>query len=241
METDPESAEMIKYAANTMLAARISLMNEFSRICQAVGADVEKVRIGVGLDKRIGSAFLFPGLGYGGSCFPKDVLAMTRFAERAGIDNSICYAIHDTNIRQWNIFLPYVEKELGRDMTGKLITLFGLAYKPRTDDVRESPALRVAQWCLERGAIVRGFDPEAGGKAKEMLPAIEIACDIESALLGSDALFLCTEWNEFRTLDLEILKKIMRRPLLFDGRNIFLPETMKEYGIRYYSVGRKFV
>ncbi len=239
METDPESAEMIKYSSNVMLAARISLMNEISRICHAVGADVEKVRIGVGLDRRIGSSFLFAGLGYGGSCFPKDVQAMAYLAEQSGIESGMCRAIDTANLKQREILLPFITKEFGSDCTGLDFALLGLAYKPRTDDVRESPALVLAGHLLEMGARVRGFDPEAGENAKRALPGLALAEGIEEALTGVDALFICTEWNEFRTLDWERLRDIMKRPLVFDGRNLYYPEEMAERGFTYYSVGRR--
>ncbi len=239
METDPESAEMIKYASNVMLAARISLMNEISRVCQVVGADVEKVRVGVGLDKRIGSSFLFAGLGYGGSCFPKDVQAMAYLAEESGIESGMCRAIDTANQKQRKVLFPFVEKEFGPDWRGRTFALLGLAYKPRTDDVRESPALVLAEHLLAGGATVRGFDPEAGEKAKRKLPGLELAVGIEEALHGVDALFICTEWNEFRTLDWERMKGIMKQAVVFDGRNLYYPEEMAERGFRYYSVGRK--
>ena len=238
METDPESAEMIKYTSNVMLAARISLMNEISGICQAVGADVERVRVGVGLDRRIGTSFLFPGLGFGGSCFPKDVLAMVRLADGAGLNAGICQAVHDVNMRQKAYLLPFVEKEFGADLRGRVFAFFGLSYKPRTDDVRESPALWMADLLMGRGAAVRGLDPEAGLKAKKALPGLEIVDRVEDGLAGADALFLCTEWNEFRSLDWRSIKGMMRRPLVFDGRNIYEPEEMAANGFTYYSVGR---
>lgn len=238
METDPESAEMIKYAANVMLAARISLMNELSRICQAVGADVEKVRIGVGLDKRIGPSFLFPGLGYGGSCFPKDVQAMVSLADKAGSEAAICRAIDAVNLSQREFLLPFIEKEFGTDWTGRSFAILGLAYKPRTDDIRQSPALFLARKMLERGARVTGFDPEAMKNALKDLPQLDVADSLEAAAEGADALFLCTEWNEFRALDWDRLRAILKRPLVFDGRNIYEPEEMAERGFAYYSVGR---
>ncbi len=239
METDPESAEMIKFSANVMLAARISLINEISGICQAVGADVERVRIGVGLDKRIGAAFLFPGLGYGGSCFPKDVQAMVHLAKTNGASASICQAVHEVNQRQRDFLIPFIEKEFGSDWSGLTFALLGLAYKPRTDDVRESPALALAGKMLARGAKVRGCDPEACSRAKTVAPEIEVFDDIEKLVDKADALFLCTEWNEFRNLDWDMVKQKLTRPLIFDGRNIYDPETMAERGFAYYSIGRQ--
>lgn len=238
METDPESAEMIKYAANVFLAARISLMNEMAGICQALGADAEKVRIGIGLDKRIGSSFLFPGLGYGGSCFPKDVKAVAHFAEKLGLKADICRAVDAVNVRQGEFFLPFVEREFGSDWTGRRFALWGLSYKPRTDDVRESPGLRLAQIFMERGAEAVGFDPEGNANAARALPALQIAADGYAALENADALFLCTEWNQFRNPDWDGIVRKMRRPVIFDGRNIYDPAFMAERGFRYYSVGR---
>ncbi len=241
METDPESAEMIKYASNVMLASRISLMNEISLLCQAVGADVERVRVGVGLDKRIGSSFLFPGLGYGGSCFPKDVKAMLHMARQAGLETGLCHAIDAANDRQRLFFHPHVEKEFGSDLSGKTFALLGLSYKPRTDDVRESPALFLARLFIERGATVKGVDPAAKRKAKAALPELVIADSIEDVVTDADAAFLCTEWNEFRSVDWHSLRSLMRSPIVFDGRNIYDPEYMGECGIRYYSIGRPHV
>lgn len=238
METDPESAEMIKYASNVMLAARISLMNEFANICEAVGADVELVRVGVGLDRRIGSSFLFPGLGYGGSCFPKDVKALARVAESAGVHPALCMAIDAVNTRQREYFLAALQDEFGRDWTGRSFALLGLAYKPRTDDVRESPALDVARMLLRNGAQVKCFDPEAGATAKRALPGLTIVDSVEAAAERADALFLCTEWNEFRSLDWEKLGGVMKRRVVFDGRNLYSPGEMAERGFDYYSVGR---
>ncbi len=238
METDPESAEMIKYASNVMLAARISLMNEISILCQSVGADVERVRIGVGLDKRIGSSFLFPGLGYGGSCFPKDVKAMLHMARQAGLETGLCHAIDAANDRQRLFFQPAIEAEFGPDLSGRTFALLGLSYKPRTDDVRESPALFLARLLIERGATVKGVDPAAKQKARAAVPELVIVDSVEEVVADADAAFLCTEWNEFRSVDWHGLKARMRQPVVFDGRNIYDPEYMGECGIRYYSVGR---
>lgn len=238
METDPESAEMIKYAANVFLAARVSLINEIAGMCQAFGANAEEVRVGIGLDKRIGSSFLFPGLGYGGSCFPKDVRAVIHFAEESGLRADICRAVAAVNARQGDFFLPFVEREFGADLSGRRFAVWGLSYKPRTDDVRESPGLRLARILMERGARVAGFDPEANANASRALPSLEIAADGYEALDAADALFLCTEWNQFRNPDWEAMERRMKRPLVFDGRNIFSPEFMAERGFHYYSVGR---
>lgn len=238
METDPESAEMIKYTSNIMLAARISLMNELAGVCQAVGADVERVRIGVGLDKRIGTSFLFPGLGYGGSCFPKDVKAIVDIAGRNGIPVEMCKAIDSINIRQRDYLLPFVREVFGTDWSGKVFSILGLSYKPKTDDVRESPALDLAEKLLCGGATVKCFDPEAGRNAKKKTPRLQIESNVPNAVAGADAVFLCTEWNEFRNLDWRTLGAQMRRPLVFDGRNLYSHEEMEAAGVSYYSIGR---
>lgn len=241
METDPESSEMIKYASNVMLAARISLMNEIAGICQIVGADVEKVRVGVGLDHRLGSACMHPGLGYGGSCFPKDVKGMAQLADSIGVRADICHAVNNVNQRQREFFLPFVEQEFGADWTGRTFCLLGLSYKPHTDDVRESPALTLAAKLLERGAKIKGYDPEAGARAREALPALELADTAKDAATGADALFICTEWDEFRTLDWLALTPLLARPVVFDGRNLYNPDDMADHGIVYYSIGRASV
>ena len=238
METDPESAEMIKYAANAMLAARISLMNELSGICQVIGADIESVRVGVGLDKRLGPSFLFAGMGYGGSCFPKDVRSLAHFAESVGARADMCRAIDATNRRQGDFLLPFVAKEFGVDLSGLAFAVWGLSYKPRTDDVRNSPALGLAEKLIAMGAVVRGFDPEAVDNARRALPALEAAENGYEALDGADALFVCTEWNEFRSPDWDEMRRRLRRPLIFDGRNIYNPGDMAGRGFSYYSIGR---
>ncbi len=238
METDPESAEMIKYASNVMLAARISLMNELSGICRAVGADVENVRIGVGLDKRIGTSFLFPGLGYGGSCFPKDVKAVIDIADKNGCNPEMCKAIDSVNIRQKEYFVPLVTELFGNSLYGRMFAILGLSYKPRTDDVRESPALELAERLISLGATVKAFDPVAGKNAKRKINSLQIESSIMEALMGADAVFLCTEWNEFRNLDWKVLCSHMKRPIIFDGRNLYLREEMAMMSISYYSIGR---
>lgn len=238
METDPESSEMIKYASNVMLAARISLINEIAGICQAVGADVEKVRVGVGLDHRLGEACLHPGLGYGGSCFPKDVRGMAQLADSVGVRAEISHAVDNANRRQREFFLPFVEEEFGADWSGLTFCLLGLAYKPHTDDVREAPALALAGMLLERGARVRGYDPEARERAEEALPELEVVGSVEEAARGADALFICTEWDEFRRLNWEVLAGVMKRPVVFDGRNIYDLAEVAEQGVTYYSIGR---
>lgn len=241
LATTPESAEMIKYASNALLASRISFMNEMSRICQAIGADIDQVRSGVGMDKRLGSAFLYAGLGYGGSCFPKDVRALAHLAESLGLSAPLCRAIDKVNADQADFFVPSMEHELGgANWTGKKIALWGLAYKPQTDDIREAPALHIARNCLGRGAIVSAYDPEAAENARREL-SIHFAGSRDEVLDQADALVVCTEWNEFRSPDFELMRDRMRRPLIFDGRNLYPLSAMRDYGFTYYSIGRETV
>lgn len=239
LEMDPESAEMVKYTSNALLASRISFMNEMSGICSAVGADISQVRRGVGSDRRLGPAFLFAGLGYGGSCFPKDVRALSAVARSLGQTAPICDAIDAVNLRQRDTFLPLIENEFGADLSGKRFAIWGLAFKPRTDDVREAPALHIAKILVERGASVVGFDPEAMETTrKEIGDLIEYAPNRYNALDGADALIVATEWNEFRSPDFEEIGKRLNQKLIFDGRNLYDLELMGETGFTYYSIGR---
>ncbi|MCX7934078.1 MAG: UDP-glucose/GDP-mannose dehydrogenase family protein, partial [Planctomycetota bacterium] len=236
---DPESAEMIKYVANALLASRISFMNEMAWICSAVGADIDLVRIGVGADKRIGPSFLFPGLGYGGSCFPKDVRALACLAESLGLKASLCRAIDEVNVKQWNALFPFIEREFGADLRGRRFALWGLAFKPRTDDVREAPALHVARELVRRGAAVTAFDPVAMPSARKVLGReISYARSLYEALDRADALVIATEWNEFRTPDFSEFQRRMRQCIIFDGRNIYDPAEVEEAGLAYYGIGR---
>jgi len=239
MLIDPESAEMVKYTANALLASRISFMNEMSTICAAVGADIDLVRKGVGTDRRIGPAFLFPGLGYGGSCFPKDVRALEYVAKSLGLEAPMCRAIDAINVQQRDVLMPYLKKEFGGDLKGKHFAIWGLAFKAKTDDVREAPALHMAKELVKLGATVTGFDPEANETTKkEIGDIIKYADNRYEALDGADALIVATEWNEFRSPDFDELKKRLKRPLMFDGRNIYDIETMRNNDFTYYSVGR---
>lgn len=236
---DPESAEMIKYASNALLASRISFMNEMAAICSKVGADVEAVRKGVGADYRIGPAFLFPGLGYGGSCFPKDVRALIHLARQAGVEARMCEAIDAVNRQQYLALFPAIEKEFGTDLHHRHFALWGLAFKPRTDDVREAPALYLAKALVERGATITAFDPVAMETARKAVgDLIHYAPSRDAALEGADALLIATEWNEFRSPDFEKIARILRRPLIFDGRNLYDPEVLRRAGFTYYSIGR---
>ncbi len=236
---DHASAELSKYAANAMLATRISFMNEVANLCDSVGADVRHVRMGIGTDVRIGASFLFPGVGYGGSCFPKDVKALLRVGKDAGCDLKIVAAVDKANEAQKGVLVPRVEKYLG-SLAGKQIALWGLAFKPRTDDMREAPALAIIDGLLAKGASVRAYDPKAMEVAKRVLgDRITLCHRSYDAVEGADALVIVTEWNEFREPDFERLKSLMRRPAIFDGRNIYNPHHMKDLGFHYEGIGRR--
>jgi UDPglucose 6-dehydrogenase len=238
MMMDVASAELSKYAANAMLATRISFMNEVSNVCEAMGANVDHVRLAVASDKRIGPSFLFPGVGYGGSCFPKDVKAMLRFAEMSQYDFQILKAVEDVNDRQKLRLLDKMVKHFG-SLKGKRIAVWGLAFKPRTDDMREAPAVPLISGLLEAGASVHAYDPEAMKIARSIFGSkIGYADTSYAALTGADALALVTEWNEFREPDFERMHKVMKAPVVFDGRNIYKPDTLRAQGFTYISMGR---
>ncbi len=236
---DNVSAELTKYASNAMLALRISFMNEVANLCDSTGADVEMVRRGMATDSRIGPAFLFPGLGYGGSCFPKDVKAIDHTSREYGSPMEIVAAVERVNAKQKTIMLPRMEKMLG-GFPGRKIAVWGVAFKPRTDDIREAPALFIIEGLIAKGATVSAYDPKAMDHAKGSLPkAVQWAKSGYDALEGADALLLATEWNEFREPDFNRMKRLMRRPLIFDGRNIYNPKTVKAFGFEYVGVGRR--
>jgi UDPglucose 6-dehydrogenase len=236
---DHASAELTKYAANAMLATRISFMNEIANLCDQVGADVRQVRSGIGTDSRIGPSFLFPGVGYGGSCFPKDVKALLRVGEDFGVPLRVVKAVEDANEAQKGVLVPHVERFLG-DLKGKVIGLWGLAFKPRTDDLREAPALSVIEGLLKGGASVRAYDPKATKAAQRLLgDRITFCSRSYDAVEGADALVVVTEWAEFREPDFERMKKIMRRAAIFDGRNIYNPEHLRGLGFHYQGIGRR--
>ncbi|MBP5232678.1 MAG: UDP-glucose/GDP-mannose dehydrogenase family protein [Planctomycetes bacterium] len=242
MVMDPESAEMVKYASNAMLASRISFMNEVANLCSKVGANVELVRKGVGADRRLGGAFLFPGLGYGGSCFPKDVRALVAVAEQHGTDMPICRAIDGTNVRQRLALMPAIIAEFGENLTGKRFAFWGVAFKAQTDDIREAPAVYLAKELRARGATVVLYDPQALDNAKrELGDAMQYADNAYAALEGADALVVCTDWNEFRSPDFPRVKASLSRPLIFDGRNLYNLDILREAGFHYYSIGRPAV
>ncbi len=224
MMMDPASAELCKYAANAMLATRISFMNEIANVCEAFGADVDKVRQAIASDKRIGPAFLFPGVGYGGSCFPKDVKAIIKFSADKKYRFRILEAVEAVNESQKQRLLGKLDAHFGKSLQGRTIAVWGLAFKPRTDDMREAPAVPIIEGLLARGVKVRAYDPEARAAAARIFGRrIHYARHAYDALTGADALLVVTEWNEFREPDFGRMKALMKEPVIFDGRNIFEP------------------
>ena len=237
--TDVPSAEMIKYASNAFLSTKISFINAIANICELAGADVTQVMKGMGLDPRIGSAFLAAGLGYGGSCFPKDTDSLVHTAATLGYDFALLRAVVDVNRERAAHFVDVIAKAVG-PLDGRVIAVLGLAFKPNTDDMREAKSIEVIESLLERGASVRAYDPVAMPHASRTLPGAVLYCESPyEAASGADALALVTEWNEFKFLNLERLREAMRRPVVFDGRNLWEPERMRRLGFEYYSVGRK--
>jgi UDPglucose 6-dehydrogenase len=233
------SAEMTKYAANAMLAARISFMNEIANLCERVGADVSDVRRGIGSDRRIGHHFLFPGVGYGGSCFPKDVKAVIRTAIDQGLDFAMLRAVEAVNERQKQTVVDKVQRHFGEYLRGMKFAVWGLAFKPRTDDMREAPAVTAIDALLKAGAEVHAHDPEALGEARKIFgDRIQYHRVNYDALAGASALLIMTEWNEFRRPDFDRMRQLLKHPVIFDGRNLYEPVEMKQRGFTYYSVGR---
>lgn len=238
MVMDCASAELSKYAANAMLATKISFMNEIANVCEAYGADVDRVRQAMGSDRRIGPAFLFPGVGYGGSCFPKDVKALVKFSADKKYDFKILKAVETVNELQKRILLKKMEAHFGT-LKGKTIAVWGLAFKPKTDDMREAPAIPIIKTLLEKGAKVQAHDPEAMPTAKGLFKSgVTYTSRNYDALKGADGLAILTEWQEFREPDFQKMRKLLKNPVIFDGRNIYQPEQMKELGFTYYSIGR---
>ncbi len=236
---DERSAEMTKYAANSFLATKITFMNEVANLCERVGANVDNVRVGIGLDSRIGKLFLYPGIGYGGSCFPKDVKALKQTADQYGYDFSILNAVLNVNDTQRRILVDRILEQFDGDVTGKKFAVWGLAFKPNTDDVREAPSHVIIEELIERGASITAFDPEAIETTKAVLgDKLGYAEDRYALLNDVDALIICTEWHEFRRPDFNKMRGLMKSPLVFDGRNLFKPERMAELGFEYYSIGR---
>ncbi|MBV6443627.1 MAG: UDP-glucose 6-dehydrogenase TuaD [Saprospiraceae bacterium] len=236
---DERSAEMTKYAANSYLAARISFMNEIANLCEKVGANVDQVRIGMGSDSRIGKRFLFPGIGYGGSCFPKDVQALAKTASEYSYDFKILKSVMKVNSIQKGVLTKKIRKYFKNDLAGKTISVWGLAFKPNTDDIREAPALIIIDELLKAGARVQAFDPEAMNNVKAIYgERIQLCNSMYDALEGADCLCIMTEWQEFRSPDFERIAALLNDPLIFDGRNVYDLDQMKSLGFQYVSIGR---
>jgi len=238
---DLRSAEFTKYAANAMLATRISFMNELSRLAERVGADIEMVRRGIGSDPRIGTHFLYPGTGYGGSCFPKDVKALIHTGQENGIDLGILSAVERANERQKRVLVDKAVARFGEDLSGRIFAVWGLAFKPNTDDMREAPSRVIIAELVARGARVQAFDPVATEEAQRVLcgvDAVRFCADAHDALQGADALLVVTEWKEFRNPDFDHIKSTLRQPVIFDGRNLYDPALMQMMGIEYQGIGR---
>jgi UDPglucose 6-dehydrogenase len=236
---DERSAELTKYAANSFLAAKITFMNEIAQLCERLGADVDMVRRGVGSDERIGKRFLFPGIGYGGSCFPKDVQALVKSSQDVNYEFKILNAVMDVNERQKLHLLPKIKKYFNNELKGKKFALWGLAFKPNTDDIREAPALYIIDALIKEGAAISVFDPEAMKNVKELIgDKVEYAENQYDALKDADALIIATEWNEFRTPNFLKIVTTLKNKVIFDGRNLFDVNAIRELGFYYESIGR---
>lgn len=239
---DEKSAELTKYAANAFLATKITFMNEIANLCEKVGANVDMVRIGIGSDDRIGKRFLFPGIGYGGSCFPKDVQALAKSAGEVKQEMKILDAVMEINERQKTVIVPKLKSYFKNDLKGKKIAIWGLAFKPDTDDIREAPALYIIDELLAAGATVSAYDPEAMNNVSRLLGGkIEFGIDEYAVLKSADALVICTEWSLFRTPDFDKMKTLLKNNAIFDGRNLYALEQMQENGFYYSSIGRAVV
>jgi UDPglucose 6-dehydrogenase len=238
---DIKSAELTKYAANAMLATKISFMNELANLAERFGADIEKVRVGIGSDARIGYHFIYPGLGYGGSCFPKDVQALGRSARGVGYEAKLLDAVESVNNAQKRVLFDKITKHYGGDLAGKTFAVWGLAFKPGTDDMREAPSRVLLEALWKAGAKVQAFDPAAAKEAKRIWgdrADLTLTSRAREALDGADALVIVTEWKEFRSPDFDHLKKVLKTPVIFDGRNLYDPVAMKKQGFKYYAIGR---
>ena len=238
---DTRSAELTKYAANVMLATRISLMNEFANLAERLGADIEAVRRGIGADPRIGTSFIYPGIGYGGSCFPKDVRALIRAAEDVGFDAGIARSVEATNAQQKTLLFEKMRRYFGDDLAGRVFAFWGLAFKPNTDDMREAPSRILMERLWGAGATVRAYDPAASEAARRIYgehPALTLCDSRDAALEGADALVVVTEWNEFRTPDFLRVKAHLKHPAIFDGRNLYDPVWLRDMGFEHFAVGR---
>lgn len=241
---DERSAEMTKYAANTFLATKLSFMNEIANLCEQLGADVDAVREGIGSDERIGKRFIFPGIGFGGSCFPKDISALRRMAGDSGANLRILDAVTEVNTHQKRRLSEKVMRYFNADLQGKTFALWGLAFKPDTDDIREAPSLNIIQELTEAGASIIAYDPEASSAVQKYFPdnpLLTFAEDPYDALKNADALLIATEWAEFKTPDLAKVKQLLKQPIIFDGRNIYSLDTMQKEGFYYESIGRRIV
>ncbi|MDO6605145.1 UDP-glucose dehydrogenase family protein [Arenibacter palladensis] len=240
---DVRSAEMTKYVANAMLATKISFMNEVANICELVGADVNKVRIGIGSDSRIGYSFIYPGSGYGGSCFPKDVKALKKTAQEHGYTAELISAVEEVNDRQKMVIAKKIVDRFGEDLSGKTFAVWGLAFKPQTDDMREAPAIYIIKDLASRGAHIHTYDPKAMEEAKHFylkdVPNVSYFNSKYETLQGADAMILLTEWKEFRSPDFEELKKQLKLPIVFDGRNQYNDQMMQDLGFEYFQIGKK--
>ncbi|MGZ5035886.1 MAG: UDP-glucose dehydrogenase family protein [Usitatibacter sp.] len=238
---DIRSAELTKYAANAMLATRISFMNELALLAERLGADIEHVRIGMGSDPRIGYHFLYPGAGYGGSCFPKDVTALIRTGEENGIELKVVRAVEEANQRQKSVLAEKVTRRFGENLKGKRFALWGLAFKPNTDDMREAPSRVIIAALLERGAEIVAYDPVAMPEARHIYgkeKAVGFADDAMQAVAGADALVIITEWKAFRSPDFDAVKRALKSPVIFDGRNLYEPAVVRSHGLEYFPIGR---
>ncbi|MGE5095688.1 MAG: UDP-glucose dehydrogenase family protein, partial [Betaproteobacteria bacterium] len=239
---DIRSAELTKYAANAMLATRISFMNELALLAEKLGADIEHVRIGIGSDPRIGYHFLYPGAGYGGSCFPKDVSALLRTAAENGIDLKVVRAVDEANERQKGVLVSKIEARFGHELKGRRFALWGLAFKPNTDDMREAPSRVIIAALLERGATVCAYDPVAMEEARQVYQGearVTFARDAMAAVQGADGLVIVTEWKIFRSPDFDEVKRALKEPVIFDGRNLYEPSVVAGHGLDYYAIGRQ--
>lgn len=238
----PESAEMTKYVANALLATKISFINEMANLCERMGGDINDVRRGIGHDSRIGFAFLFPGVGYGGSCFPKDVRALAAMAKSYGVEPRMLMAVDEVNRCQKQVMIEKLKVVFGPEIGSKTIAIWGLAFKPRTDDIREAPALTLIDYLLSVGAKVQVHDPEAMANVRKVYGDKLIYCDLQMpALVGADALCIMTEWNDYKRPNFEEMRTLMKTPIVLDGRNLYEPERMQDLGFQYHSIGRPAV
>lgn len=238
---DVRSAELTKYAANAMLATKISFMNEIANLAERLGADIEQIRLGIGSDPRIGYHFIYPGCGYGGSCFPKDVRALSHSAEEVGYDAALIKAVEATNKHQRNVLYSKLARIFDNDLAGRTVAIWGLAFKPNTDDMREAPSRFLMEALWDAGAKVRAYDPEAGAVAKKLYEHRDDFTLVErqeDAVTGADALVICTEWKQFRIIDFSWLKSQLKAPVIVDGRNLYDPAELRKHGLLYYAVGR---